>query len=250
MEGLDKRLRAYGRSTIPKPDESKIKDTIVTARKIFYESAEKSVVSYFDFLYDQTRYVRKRWWGLQLLLLFLTGWFAQAIKDVQMIQPMLGISASLFVIMVIPELWKNRSSKSMEVEGAAYFSIRQIYSARLLVFSMVDGLLLAFFTIVLSMTGRVIIEEMIVHFFLPMIVTCCICFRCLCSRYAVSEYVACFLALLWTGVWMQIISDEKIYRAVATPVWFGICGMAALYLTYIVSRLLREEWAEIGRAHV
>ena len=182
MEGLDKRLRAYGRSTIPKPDESKIKDTIVTARKIFYESAEKSAVSYFDFLYDQTRYVRKRWWGLQLLLLFLTGWFAQAVKDVQMIQPMLGISASLFVIMVIPEFWKNRSSKAMEVEGAAYFSIRQIYSARLLVFSMVDGLFLAFFTVALSMTGRVIIGEMIVHFFLPMIVTCCICFRCLYSR--------------------------------------------------------------------
>lgn len=240
MERLEKRLRAYGRSTVPRLDESKIKDTIVTARKVFYDRAEKSVVSYFDFLFDQTRYIRKRWWGLQMLLLFLAGWTAHGIKDVKMIQPMLGITASLFVIMIIPELWKNRSANAMEIEGAAYFSIRQIYSARLLVFSVVDGLFLTLFTIMLSMTGRVIVEEMIVSFFLPMIVTCCICFRSLCSRYAVSEHLACFLSLFWTAVWMQIISNERIYRAVAAPVWLGICGMAVSYLTYIVSRMLRE----------
>lgn len=240
LEGLDKRLRAYGRSTVPEPNESKIKDTIVSAKTILYQNAEKNVISYFEFFYDQTRYIRKRWWGLQLLLLFLTGWFAYAVKDVQLIHPMLGIAASLFVIMVIPELWKNRSSNAMEIEEASYFSIRQIYSARLLAFSVVDGLLLTIFALTLSMTGRVIVEELIVQFFLPMTVTCCICFRSLCSRYAASEYMACALSLFWTFLWMQIVWNDRIYRVVAAPVWVGICGIAALYLTYLVSRMLRE----------
>ena len=223
----------------PEPDESKIKDIVVSARKSFYEGAERAHVSYFDFIYDQTRYIRKRWWGLQFMLLLFTGWFAHG-ADSWGVQRLLGITASLFVIMVIPELWKNRSSDSLEIEGAAYFSIRQIYTARMLTFAVVDALLLGIFTAVLSLTTRVMSGEILIQFFLPMIVTCCICFRTLCSRYAASEYAACFLSLLWTAVWTQIVLNDNIYQAVSVPVWDGICGSAALYLTYIVKRVLRE----------
>ena len=239
MKALDKRLRAYGRGSRPEPDESKIKDTVVSARKSFYEGAERAHVSYFDFIYDQTRYIRKRWWGLQFMLLLFTGWFAHWV-DSWDVQRLLGIAASLFVIMAIPELWKNRSSDSMEIEGAAYFSIRQIYAARMLTFAIVDGLLLGIFTAVLSLTVRVMTGEILIQFFLPMIVTCCICFRTLYSRFISSEYTACFLSLLWTAVWTQIVLNDNIYQAVSVPVWGGICGIAALYLTYIVKRVLRE----------
>lgn len=239
MRALDKQLKAYGRSNTPKPDESKIKDTIVSARKSFYEGAEQACVSYFDFIYDQTCYIRKKWWGLQFMLLVFTGWCAHG-ADNEIVQRLLGIAASLFVIMAIPELWKNRSSNSIEVEGAAYFSIRQIYAARMLSFAVVDGVLLGIFTIVLSLTARVVISEIIIQFFLPMIVTCCICFRTLCSRYIASEYAACFLSLLWIAIWIQVVLNGSIYQAVSAPAWGGICGIAALYLTYTVKRVLRE----------
>lgn len=239
MKALDKRLRAYGRSSMPKPDESKIKDTVVSARKSFYEEAEQVHVSYFDFIYDQTCYIRKRWWGLQFMLLLFTGMFVHG-ADSRVAQRLLGIAAPLFVIMAIPELWKNRSSDSMEIEGAAYFSIRQIYAARMLIFGVVDGLLLGIFTAVLSLTVRVMIGEILIQFFLPMIVTCCICFRTLCSRYIVSEYTACFLSLLWIAVWIQVILNERIYQAVSLPIWRVIFGIAVLYLTYTVKRVVRE----------
>ena len=244
MKELDRRLRAYGLSSMPEPDESKIKDTIVNARKSYDEAVEKIQVTYFDFLYDQTRYIRKRWWSLQFFLLFLAGWYVRSVEDVWKIRSMFGIAAPLFVVMVIPELWKNRSANAMEVEGAACFSIRQIYSARLLAFAAVDGVFLSLFTAALSMTGKVIIWEMIVQFFLPMTVTCCICFRGLCGRRAVSEYTACVLSLLWAVVWMLVILNDNVYRTVSVPVWTGICGMAAAYLTYTVKRMLRESlWA-------
>ncbi len=248
MEGFEKRLRAYGRGIVREPDESKIKDTVVSARNAFWE--KKQNMSYWDFLYEQTRYIRKRWWGLQLLVLFLAGVFVHEVQDVQLVSRMFGITASLFVILVIPELWKNRSSNAMEVEGAAYFSIRQIYSARLLVFAAVDGVLLTFFTAGLSMTGKVIIGELIIQFFLPMTVTCCICFRSLCSRFAESEYAACFLSLLWTAVWIRIVLSD-IYPSISGPVWAGICGLAVLYLTYTVRRILREKvWFSSGGRRV
>lgn len=37
------------------------------------------------------------------------------------IQRSLGVIASLFVILVIPEFWKNCSNKSMEIEAVSYF---------------------------------------------------------------------------------------------------------------------------------
>lgn len=239
MKALEKRLRVYGRSSMPKPDESKIKDTVVSARKNFYEGAEQAHVSYFDFIYDQIRYIRKRWWGLQFMLLLFTGIILNGMNS-WAVQRVLGIAASLFVIMAMPELWKNRSSDSMEIEGAAYFSTRQIYAARMLTFAVVDGLLLGGFTAALSLTVKVMIEEVLIQFFLPMTVTCCICFRTLCSRCFASEYTACFLSLLWTAVWIQVVLNDRIYQAVSVPVWCGICGIAVLYLTYTVKRVIRE----------
>ena len=50
----------------------------------------------------------------------------------------MGILAPSFVILILPELWKNRSNGAMEVEGATFFSIKNIYAARMLLFGMVD----------------------------------------------------------------------------------------------------------------
>ena len=61
------------------------------------------------------------------------------------IQRSLGVIASLFVILVIPEFWKNCSNKSMEIEAVSYFSLKQVYAARTLLFGIADTLLLTVF---------------------------------------------------------------------------------------------------------
>ncbi|MCM1087026.1 MAG: hypothetical protein NC419_02640 [Muribaculaceae bacterium] len=249
MQDIEKRLRAYGRDRLDEMvsgdgrdrlNESIIQKTVDESIRCFYESAGRKEVSYFEFLYEQMWYIRKKWWILQFVVLFLAGTLLQEMEDVLFVHRALGVLASLFVILAVPELWKSRSSNSIEIEGAAYFSLRQIYAARMLIFGVVDGIFLAFFTGVVSLTTTVGIMEMVVQFFLPMIVTCCICFRTLCGRYCSSEYMACFLSMLWTAVWMLFVLEDKIYLAVSEPVWIGICGAALLYLTYSVNRVMRE----------
>lgn len=240
MERIEKKLRAYARENAVRPDESTIEATLMNAKRSFYEGMEEREISYFEFFYEQVRFIKKKWWLLQFLLLFFLGRILSQEQDMEKIQRILGVCASLFVIMVVPELWKNRSSHSMEIEGASYFSLRQIYAARMLAFTVVDSLLLGMFTVAVSMTTAVSIAEMVIHFFLPMTVTCCICFRTLCGRFAATEYMACFLSLLWSAVWILLILENDIYQAVSVPAWIGILGMALLYLTYVVRKIASE----------
>lgn len=235
-----KRLKAYAAENLVRPDESKIEETLRAARRCFYEGAEGRTSSFWEFIYEQMGYIRKRWWILQFLALFFASWTLHGNKEPELVQRLLGVSASIFAVMVIPELWKNRSHHSMEIEGASYFSIRQIYAARMMAFMVVDCFFLSIFTCIVSLTTAVSIAEMIVQFFLPMTVTCCICFRTLCSRIHASEYMACFLSLVWTAVWTLLILDDRVYLMISIPVWVGICCAAVLYLTYAVRKVLRE----------
>lgn len=247
VRSIEKRLQAYGRSTMDRPDESRIQVTVTSAAQCFYKAAEQEGMPYFAFVREQAGYIRKRWWILQFMILFLAGWILQK-EDILVVQRCMGILASLFVIMVVPELWKSRSSHFLEVEGAAYFSLRQIYAARMILFGVVDGIFLALFIWVVSLTELVNVMDIVIQFFLPMIVTSCICLRTFCSRYCASEYVACFFSLLWTAVWILLIWNDKVYLAISMPVWLGVCGLFLLYLTYLVNKVIRESgegWKEL-----
>ena len=74
------------------------------------------------------------------------------------------------------------------------------------------------------------------QFFLPYIVTCCICFKTLYSRRIDSEALALFLCVAWSLVWILILLDEKIYSAVTFPVWGVMLLAAAVYLGYCIRR--------------
>lgn len=47
-------------------------------------------------------------------------------------QRCIGIAAPLFVIMLVPEIWKNRNANAMEIECTSYYSLRQMYAARMM----------------------------------------------------------------------------------------------------------------------
>ena len=88
----------------------------------------------------------------------------------------MGVAGALFVILLIPELWKNRNCNSMEIEAAAYYSLRQIYAARLLLFGMTDVFLLTVFCLVSSFSLQIAMAELLTQFLFPMVVAACICF--------------------------------------------------------------------------
>ncbi|WP_343246294.1 hypothetical protein [Diplocloster hominis] len=243
---VEAKLREYKNNQPDLPiREHEIQRTLLIAEKAFFQSIQERTNSYFDFLFQQAAYLRKRWWVLQFIILVVLWRILYSAGSNYYVQRSMGVLASVFVILVIPELWKNRSSSSAEIEGTAFFSLRQIYSARMLLFGMVDAVLLSAFFGTVYLTVPITIEEILFQFFLPFNVTCCICFRTLCCKRIASEYFAVGLSLLWIAVWILIILKEPVYAALSGPVWAGLTGGSFLYLIYAVLRVLgrcRNDW--------
>ena len=160
-------------------DEEKIAQTVLLSKEAFYRSEAAAPLSRFDFLVQQSRYIGKRWWLLQGLLLALVLLLLTASETPMYLQKCLGVAAPLFAVLALPELWKNRSNGAMEVECAAYYSLRQIYAARLTLFMGMDLLLISLFLLGVSCLGKLTLWEMLISFVLPFNVSCCICFYCL-----------------------------------------------------------------------
>lgn len=237
---FEDRLKQYKNGEILVPDEQKIQTVVHKSMTVFYEKEQKSILSYHEFLWEQLKIMQKRWWILQFFVLLLLWAILENSVDDIYIERSMGIMATLFVILVIPELWKNRSSQSMEIEAAAYFSLRQVYAARILLFGIMDALLLTVFFLVASFGMHVTILQLMVQFLFPMSVTACICFRMLCSRQAYQETSAIALCIFWSMVWMFFIMNEKIYTKITMPVWGMLMAMAVFYVTFALYHLLRH----------
>ena len=118
-------------------DEEKLLQTIAVSKRAFLEGEQERPVSRLEFLYQQSRYVKKRWWLLQgLLLAAVCLLLCQAETDYG-IRRCLGLAGPLLAVLVLPELWKNRSCDALEVECTTLYTLRSIYSARLVLFAAV-----------------------------------------------------------------------------------------------------------------
>jgi hypothetical protein len=215
-------------------------DTIQKSKQAFSEYEVEHSLSYSEFLYQQLHYIKKQWWLLQGGILFLL-WVILQISDSNFyIQRSMGILVPLFVMLIVPELWKNRRSSSMEIECTTFYSLRQIYSARMFLFAIVDMLLLSIFFIAVSITGSLTIGEFFINFFIPFNVTCCICFRTLCSPKIGSEYIALLLCVAWTSIWLLILQNEHIYNTFVLPIWVGLLLISFVYLVHCIRKACKN----------
>ena len=170
-----------------------------------------------------------------MLLLFVCLLLQQMEGDLH-IRRSLGVAAPLFVILILPELWKNRSYDAMEVEGTTFYTIRQVYAARLTLFAGVDLLLLTAFFCGATYFTRITLWELMIQFLLPFNVACCICFRCLYGGRNQSEALCVLLCSVWCGLWFLVISSETLYDAISVPVWAAMLVLSFAYLGYTLCR--------------
>lgn len=241
---LEKRLKqSAGLTMDAEVDETKIQETICRAQTALYKNELEIPMSGLEFLYQQAGYIRKRWWMGQAVvlavlwgLLYLGGGSAYT-------QRSMGIMTPLFVILILPELWKNQSSASMEIEGTSYFSIRRIYAARMLLFAMVDILLLSAFFLAAAFTLQLTAGQIVTQFILPLNVTCCICFRSLSSSRAGSGYAAFSVSMIWAAFWMLVVLRDNVYQMVSGPVWAAAVALSVFYLIYSIRRV----WTGCGQ---
>ena len=235
MNLSDSEIREHFAKKLEMPcEEYHVHQTILLSRDALLTSASSETLSKFDFLMQQSRYIKKRWWVLQGVLLLLLGILLQYTRNPYYIERGLGIAAPLFVVLIVPEIWKNRNTNATEIECSSYYSLRQIYAARMILFACVDLMLLSSFLGIALHFMQLGITELATQFLLPFNVTCCICFRSLYSPKIASEVFSILLCIVWSAVWVQIVLNEAVYRTISTPVWWALLAASFLYLIYSI----------------
>lgn len=225
--------------------EQAIQETVQRARAEFYAGEQMRLLSRWEFLLRQSRYVKKQWWILQAALLILLWGILQTADSGILVRRSLGVAAPLFVLLTLPEFWKNRSCNAMEVEGTALYSLRQIYAARLTLFALMDVLLLSLFFLGVQRSGTATLWELLVEFLLPFNVSCCISFSCLYCRRLCSETLCMALCGVWTAFWECLVLQDAWYMALSPAVWAALLAASFSLLCGCViygQRTWRNAW--------
>lgn len=236
----EEKINMYKESVHTEPREEKIQETIRRSKDAFFMAEHDRVLSYHEFLWIQLKVIQKRWWVLQLFILAALWLFLTSVHGDIYVKKSMGVAASLFVILIIPELWKNRSCECMEIEAASYYSLKQVYAARMLMFGIMDAFLLTVFCGSAAGGLHIGISELVIQFLFPLSITACICFGILCSKYCYSESAAIILCIIWSAVWLYIVLNESVYTKIAIPVWFILLGFAFTFLFFSVYRILKS----------
>lgn len=237
---LEDQLMYYKKGNQIDAEERAIQETICRSKETFFYREEKNMLSYHEFLWEQLQIVQKKWWVLQFFLLCALGSMLLLGYEERYASRNMGILAALFVILVIPEFWKSRSYQCMEIEETAYYSLRQIYAARMVLFGIVDTVLLTIFCMTATIGLHISIIKLLVQFIFPMLVTACICFGTLCSKRMFNETMAVFFCILWSTLWALITLNERIYTMITLPIWMLFLGVAVAFLTIIIYRTLNN----------
>lgn len=193
-------------------------------------------ISFFEFLYGQSKFIQKRWWFFQGIVLVVIWMLLSDFESQENMLRMLPTMAVMFSVLIIPEIWKNRRFSAVEIEKTTSYSLRQIYAARLLLFAMVDLAMMTIFFVVAFKTLQIDVYKIVINFLIPFNVSCCICFRLLYSRWNALEYMAVFLNTICILVWSAVAGTEFIYQKIAMPLWIGLIVLSFGYLVYCVQR--------------
>ena len=216
---LDNNLRKSSRII---PDENAINNTVKRAKEAYWIGETERYVSWPEFIYQQMFYINKMWWLFQAVVLLLLWLLLKYAVSGMYAERCMGITAPIFVILFLPELWKNYNYQSMEIEGAAFYSLQKVMAARMLLFGMIDLVLLTAFMGIGVASTEITMREMIIQFILPMVVTTCIS------------------SLFWLTLWTLVVLREDIYSKVSTLIWIILIIFALLYMCYCIYRIMKE----------
>ena len=237
---LEKALRMYKDQTTVVAKEEKLLETTRKSKEIFLLCEQQHSIQYFEFFIAQLRLIRKRWWVLQILMLGLVSIILPDIQDKVSLLRILGVIGVLFVVLIIPEFWKNKSYDCMQIEGTCLYSLRQIYTARMIWFSMIDMFILTCFCMTIRGKLGLVTVELFIQFLFPMLVAACICFGTLCSTIPANEGTAILFCLLWNAVWCFIMLNEAVYKAITFPIWCGLFVFFTAFLAGAVYKTIHD----------
>lgn len=247
---LEKMIQNYKTETKVIPREEKILETIQKSKEVMMEVQSEHTMSYGEFLFSQFRLIRKRWWMLQAALLIVTFFLMNYLDDSEYLMRTLGTSSVLFIVMIIPEFWRNKESDSLQIEAACLYSLRQIYSARVFLIGVADVFMITLFMFVCCVGMRMQFMDILVQFLFPMVVAAGICFAMLNSS-ALNEAASMLGCFLWSVIWWMVTMNDFIYAKITFPVWSILFGLASCFLIGAVYKAIHDcnryvrRWREI-----
>ena len=157
----------------------------------------------------------------------------------------MGISATIFVVLIVPEIWKNRRNGAIEIEQASYYTLRQICTARMLMFGVVDLVIVMAFLAITYQTTILSLRDLVVNFLLPVNVSCCICFRVLYSRWEKSEYIAVLSCLVWVGLWTVSYTHLDVYKRQVQRMLSMSSRLSWIYLHWKNQHWIIQHWKSL-----
>ncbi len=96
--------------------DKEISQIVKKAGNVLYEQAEKNMLSYHQFLNIQLKQIQKRWWVLQAFLLIMICFWIHSDRDGYYANRSLGIAGAMFIIFLVPELWKNEKISALRLK--------------------------------------------------------------------------------------------------------------------------------------
>ena len=236
---LEKMMQNYKTEAKVIPREEKILETIQKSKEIMMEVQSEHTMSYGAFLFSQFRLIRKRWWMLQAALLIVTFFLMNYLDDSEYFMRTIGTSSVFFIVMIIPEFWRNKESDSLQIEATCLYSLRQIYSARVFLIGVADVFMITLFMLVCCVGMRMHFMDILVQFLFPMVVAAGICFAMLNSR-ALNEAASMFGCFLWSVIWWVVTMNDFIYTKITFPVWSILFGLANCFLIGAVYKVVHD----------
>lgn len=201
-------------------------------------------LSYIEFMYEQSRFIQKRWYFLQILLMILLWFLLEGADNKLYLRRLLGIFAPAFVSLALPELWKNRKYYSTEIENSSYYTLSQIYSARAASLSIVDIFILTIFFISTKLT----LKDFILNFIIPLNISSSISLKLLCKENQ-SQSSTFILFALFSLIYLMIMSNNKLYETVMILCWPYFLAVSVIYLIYCFKKMKLYNSFTIGGVH-
>ena len=233
-------LRNIPQQITSAPSKDAIDSTVLKAKEIMITKEKTSRIDFAEFLIIQMKIMRKRWWILQGILLFLACEWLSVSGDVDYIYRGWSILAALFVILIIPELWENMECKSMEIEESSLFDLRKVYAAELIAAGPVDTIFLTFFCVTVTQLQYVLLADVLKQFVFPVMIAATICMMVFSCRNPFSELTTMVICIVANLLWATIVLNESIYYKITSWIWIGLFAVSISLIIYSVRKVINN----------
>lgn len=201
------------------------------------------------FLLTQAGFIHKRMWLLQLAflagILLLAREAGGAAEADRRLCWQISAAMPLLILINVTDLVRIYNGGMVEVELATRFSLPKVAAARLLIFGLTDGVLLAAVAALTASAARTGLLTMLLYCLVPFDLMCLGCLRLL-RRVRPDHFTPVAVALALALAALPLAGGEWLYRQPAEPAWAAAALVLTLALPWQFAALLRE--LQPGRA--